>query len=108
MVKAKEVKPTMNIGKLAIRIEKRWIMRDSPVQQIDCLEVFRCRGRLRVQENFGTRVKIERADIARRRTFDCVFLAWRKFGLQLIGNRLRDLALNGEHVRQIAVISLPP
>src|ERR1700756_5272131 len=99
MVEAKEVKPAMSVGKLAICLEKRWILRDSPVKQIDCLEVFHFLGRLRVQENFGTRVKIERADIARRRTFDCLFFAWRKFGLQLIGNRLRDLALNGEYIR---------
>src|SRR5205823_12156111 len=94
MVEAEEVKPIMSVGKLAIRIEKRWIMRDSPVQQIDCLELFCCPGRLRVQKNFGARVKIERADVGRRRTFDCLFFTWRKFSLQLIGNRLCDLALN--------------
>src|SRR4030095_2875013 len=99
MVDAKEVKPTMSVGKLAIRIEKRRITRDSPVQQIDCLELFRCPGRVRVQKNFGARVEIERADVARRRTFDGVLFAWRKLCLQLFGNRLRDLALNRKHVR---------
>src|SRR5260370_14606671 len=108
MVLAKEVKLIMKQDELEIGIEKRWIMRDSPVQQIDCLEVFRCPGRLRVQKNFGARVKIERADVGRRGTFDGVLFAWRKFGLQLIGNRLRNLALNRKHVRQIAVIRLPP
>src|SRR5438034_7454507 len=104
MIDAKEVKPIMSVGELEIGIEKRWITRDSPVQQIDCLEVIR----VRVQKNFGARVKIERANLGRRGTFDGVLFAWRKFGLQLIGYRLRDLALNREHVRQIAVISLPP
>src|SRR6266404_4592323 len=103
MVDAKEVKPTMNAGELAIGIQKRWITRDSLVQQIDCLELF-----VFPQKNFGARVKIERADVARRGTFDGVLFAWRKFCLQLFGNRLRDLALNRKHVRQIAVISLPP
>ena len=39
---------------------------------------------------------------------DCLLFMWRKFGLQLVGNRLRDLALNGKDVRQFAVISLRP
>ena len=38
MIEAKEVKRIMSVGELAIGIEKRWIMRDSLVQQIDCLE----------------------------------------------------------------------
>src|SRR4030095_10232432 len=99
MVDAKEVKPTMSVSELAIGIEKRWITRDSPVKQIDCLELFRCPGRLRVQKNFCARVEIERDDVARRRTFDGVLFAWRKLGLQLFRNRLRDLALNRKHVR---------
>jgi hypothetical protein len=28
--------------------------------------------------------------------------------LQLVGNRFGDLALNGEHIRQIAIIGLSP
>ena len=104
MIDAKEVKPTMSVGELAIRIEKRWIMRDSPVQQIDCLDVIR----VRVQKSFGARVKIERANLGRRGTLDGALFAWRKVGLQLFGNRLRDLALNRKHVRQIAVMRLFP
>src|SRR6266487_415606 len=104
MIDAKEVKPIMSVGELEIGIEKRWITRDSPVQQIDCLEVIR----VRVQKNFGARVKIERANLGRRGTFDGVFFTRRKLCLQLFSNRLRDLALNGEHVGQIAVISLGP
>src|SRR5437588_12817861 len=99
MVDGNEVKPTMSAGKLAMGIEKRWITRDSLGEQIARLEVIRF---------LGARVKIERADVGRRGTFDGVLFAWRKVGLQLFGNRLRDLALNREHVRQIAVISLPP
>src|SRR4030095_17149362 len=108
MVDAKEVKPIVSLGELAICIEKRWIMRDSLVQQIDCLELFCCPGRRRLEKNFAARVKIERADVGRRGAFDGVLFAWRKLGLQLFGNRARDLALNREHVRQIAVISLGP
>src|SRR6266480_3157968 len=109
MVDAKEIKRVMSVGELAIRIKKRWITRDSLVQQIDRLEGIPFPDRRRPQKNiFGARVEIERADVARRRTLDCVLFTRRKFSLQLISNRLRDLALNGEHVRQIAVICLPP
>src|SRR6266536_1544061 len=109
MVDAKKIKRVMSEGELAIGIEKGWITRDSLVQQIDRLEGIRFPDRRRPQHNiFGARVEIERADIARRVTFDGVLFTWRKFCLQLISNRLCDLALNGEHVRQIAVISLGP
>src|SRR5207249_280429 len=109
MVGAKKIKRVMSVGELAIRIEKRWITRDSLVQQIDRLEGIRFPDRRRPQKNiFGARVEIERADVARRRTLDCVLFTRRKFGLQLIRNRLRDLALNREHVRKIAVIGLSP
>src|SRR4029453_12715800 len=108
MVDAKEVKPTMRVSELALGIEKRWITRDSPVKQIDCLELLRCPGRRRLEKNFGARVKIKRADVGRRRTIDGVLFAWRKVGLQLFSNRLCDLRLNGEPLRQVAGISLSP
>ena len=56
----------------------------------------------------GTSVEIERGDLARRRTFDFTLFICRELGVKLLGNRLRDLTLNGEYVRKIAVISLPP
>src|SRR6058998_3216930 len=109
MVGAKKIKRVMSVGELAIRIEKGWITRDSLIQQIDHPEGIRFLDRAWRQKNiFGARVEIERADVARWRTLDCVLFTRRKFSLQLISNRLRDLALDGEHVRQIAVISLPP
>src|SRR5439155_5523283 len=109
MVDAKEIKRVMGEGELAIRIKKRWITRDSLVQQIDRLKGIRFPDRRRPQKNiFGARVEIEGADVARWRTLDCVLFTRRKFCLQLIGNRLRDFTLNSEHVRQIAVISLGP
>src|SRR5438034_4001319 len=37
MVDPIEIKLIMSKGQLAIRIEKRWVARDSPVQQIDSL-----------------------------------------------------------------------
>src|SRR5207247_8460481 len=109
MVEAVKIKRVMSVGELTIRIEKRWITRHSLVQQIDRLEAIRfLPGAYRQKNIFGARVKIERADVARRRTLDCLLFTRRKFGLQLVRDRLRDLALDGEHVREIAVIRLPP
>src|SRR5438552_17662965 len=109
MVEAVKIKRVMSVGKLAIRIEKRWITRHSLVQQIDRLEAIRFPpGAYRQKNIFGARVEIERADVARRRTLDCVLFTRRKFCLQLIRNRLRDLTLTGEHVGQIAVMTLSP
>jgi len=82
MVLAKKIKRVMSESELAISIEKRWITRDSPVQQIDCLELFRFPDQALRQKNiFGVRVEIERADVARRRTLDCVLFTRRKFSL---------------------------
>src|SRR4029453_14638007 len=110
MVEAKEVKQIMSVGELAVRLEKRWVTRDGLVQQISCLQQFRSRGTAKAcQKNkFSASVKIEGGNVARRGGFDCSFLTWRKLGLQLVGNRLRNLTLNREHIRQIAVISLSP
>src|SRR6266516_6139415 len=109
MVEAVKIKRVMSVGELTIRIEKRWITRHSLVQQIDRLEAIRFPpGAYRRKNIFGARVEIERADVARRVTFDCVLFTRRKFSLQLVGNSLCDLTLNGEHVRQIAVITLGP
>src|SRR4029450_8768180 len=111
MVVAKQVKEVVSPGELAIRIEKRWITRDSLIQQLGPLEqisfIVAAKGRVQ-KKILGARVQIERGDIACRGTFDCVFLSWRKFCPQLFRNRLCDLALNGEYVGGIAIISLPP
>src|ERR1700730_1834784 len=42
------------------------------------------------------------------RLCDSCFLAWRHSSLQLVGNRLSNLTLNGEHIREIAIVSLRP
>ena len=64
MVEAKEIKPVMSVGELAIGIEKRWIARDSLVQQIDCLQKSSSAAIAGQKKIFGARVKIESDDIA--------------------------------------------
>src|SRR5947209_19486675 len=100
MVDAKEIKRVMSEGELAIRIKKRWITRDSLVQQIDRLEGICFPDRPRPQKNiFSARVDIERADVARRRTLDCGLLTRRQLSIHRIGTPLRNVTLSCELVR---------
>src|SRR5204862_6839389 len=57
---------------------------------------------------FGVRVQIKRSDVGRRRLFNSTLLAWRKLGLELIGDGFCDFALNSENVGQSAIVSLRP
>src|SRR4030095_17079703 len=111
MVVAQQVKEVVSPGELAIRIEKRWIACDTLIQQLDPLEqislVVAAKGRVQ-KKILGARVQIERENIACWGTFDCVFLSWRKFCLQLLRNRLCDLGLNGKYVGGVAIIGVPP
>src|SRR6266567_1676221 len=111
MVVASAIKRIMRLCQPAIGLEKRWVTRDSLGQQIDGLQVIRfpCTAPGRSQKKiFGARVEIEGGDVVCRGTFDCAFFAWRKFCLQLVGDRLCDLTLNGEHVGEIAIVRLRP
>src|SRR6266480_810106 len=109
MVGPKEIKRVMSPGELAVRIDKRWVSRNGLVQQIDRLQQILSLSAGRPQKKIlGARVEIECADVARRRAFDGVLFSWRELRLQLIGNCLCDLALNCEHIREIAVVGLRP
>src|SRR4029077_13292433 len=57
---------------------------------------------------FGSRVEIEGGNVGRRRAFDCDLFTWRKLGLKLLGNRLRDFTLDREDIGQIAVVGFRP
>src|SRR5438874_7478530 len=100
----------MSPGYQAIGIEKCRIAGDGLVQQIDrwqqnCLAVVYA---LLHKKVFGSRVEIECGDIGCWLTFDGVLFNRRKCYLQLLRNCLRNVAVNGKHVGEIAVVSLPP
>src|ERR1043166_8967556 len=108
MVDALEIKLIMSEGQLAIRIEKRWIARDGPVQQIDSLHEIRCPAGFPQKNIIGSRIKIESNEIAGRFALNGKFLSGCNFGMKLVSDFLRDLALDCEHVVQIAVILFNP
>src|SRR5207244_6568480 len=59
-------------------------------------------------ESFGTLVKVERRNISRRHLLNRRLFTRRDFGLELVGDRFGDLALNSEHVCEIAIVVLRP
>src|SRR6266498_5216801 len=107
MVDPIEIKLIVSKGQLAIRIQKRWVARDSPVQQIDCLPIIRFK-RFPKKDVIGARIKIESNEIAGRAALNGQFLSGCNFGMKLLGDFLRDLTLDCEQVIQIAVVLFDP
>ena len=112
MIEAKEIKRVMSVGELAIGLEKRRIMRDawfSRSSGLGAVFAFRSIEVRRQQKIFGARVEIKGAQIGCRWSLDGQFS---QRGEILACNCsaivLRDLTLDGEHVRQIAIVCFRP
>ena len=56
----------------------------------------------------GTQIKIVRSHVAGGLFVHNCFLARRKFGPQLVGDGLSDLALNREHISQFVIVCFRP
>src|SRR5437763_17091805 len=100
----------MSPGELTIRIEKRWIARHSLVQQIDCLTEIRhpaAKGCSR-KHMTGARIESESDEIAGRPALNRQSLSSRDFGVKLLSDFLRNLALDGEQIVQIAIVLFRP
>src|SRR5436309_14260637 len=110
MVQATMVKLVMSPGELTIRIEKRWITRHSLVQQVDYLHQIRylaTKGCPR-KHMTGARIEIESDEIAGRPALNGRFLSGRDFGVKLLSDFLRNLALDRKQVVQIAIVLFRP
>src|SRR6476661_2986634 len=111
MVVASEVNGVMSEGELAKRIEKRWITGHSLIQQLDPLEQIRfcLTTKARTQNKiFRAVIEIEGCEIGSRPALNGQFLSGRDFGVKLLSYFLRNLALDREHLIQIAVVFLCP
>src|SRR5436309_1233851 len=60
------------------------------------------------KELLRPQVKIVSSKICRRCLLNRGFFARRNFGLELVGDAFGDLALNGKHISQVAIIGLGP
>src|SRR5438128_5696813 len=108
MVDALEIKLIMSKGQLAIRIEKRWVARDSPVQQIDSLREILWSAVFLQKNIIGARIQIKSNEIPSRLALNGLFLSGCNFDMKLRGDFLRDLALDCEQVIQIAIVLFDP
>src|SRR5437899_490711 len=108
MVDAIEIKLIMSKGQLAIRIEKRWVARDSPVQQIDSLPKIQYLAPSLQKNIIGARIQIKSNEITSRLALNRQLFSGCNFGMKLPSDFLRDLALDCEKVVQIAVILFDP
>jgi hypothetical protein len=86
-------------------------MRDSLGQQIGRLQQIPlrapCKGRSQ-KKVFGAAIKIEGGEISGWWAFNCQLLSGRDFGVKLLCDPLGDLALDSEHVFQIAIVFFCP
>src|SRR5205809_5737179 len=110
MVQATMVKLVMSPGELTIRIEKRWITRHSLVQQVDYLhQILYLAAKRCPQKNIiGSGIKIKSNEIAGRPALNGRFLSGRDFGVKLLSDFLRNLALDRKQVVQIAIVLFRP
>src|SRR5438067_741955 len=98
----------MSEGQLAIRIQKRRVARDSPVQQNDSLSKIQYLAPSLQKNIIGARIQIKSNEIPGRFALNGHFLSRCNFGMKLVSDFLRDLALDCEHVVQIAVVLFDP
>ena len=103
-----EIKLIMNESQLAIRLQKRWVAGDSPVQRMDCLREILWSAVFPRKNIIGARIKIESNEIPSRLALNGLFLSGCNFIMKLRGDFLRDLALDCEQVIQIAVVLFDP
>ena len=111
MLVAEEINAVVSRGEQAISLKERGVTGHCLFQKIDRLQHIRevLRAETNIQQKaLGLRVKIEGCDIGGRGTFDRIYFTRRKLCLKLISDCLRDLALDGKHIGQIAIIGLRP
>src|SRR5437762_3422202 len=106
-----EIKLVVCVAQLAVSKKESGIARQSLVEQIyrlkNAFTTHRAKSCAK-QEILRAAVEIKRGDVVCRGTLDRALFARRKLSLELVSNRLCDLALNGEHIREIAIVSLRP
>src|SRR4029453_10340226 len=112
-IPAIEVNVVVSPGQLAIRLEKRRVTGDSLIQQIGRLEQTRLPGASRAhnsiqKKSFGAAIKIEGSEIGCWWSLNGKFLRSGDFGIKALCDFLRDLALDREHVFQIAIVLFRP
>src|SRR5581483_1545646 len=111
MVKTEKINSIVRTCEFSVGQEEERVARDRLVKQLDSLEqvFFGARAeRNAVDEVFGTQIKIVSHDVGGGRFLNGSPLCGGGFRSQLVGDCLRDLALEREYVAQIPIIFLRP
>src|SRR5438045_1639987 len=112
MIKPKKVKAIVHAGQLAPGQKKCRIAFHCLIEQLSRLHEVAARQGIKSHgaepKRLRPSVKVERSEIGSWSLLDRRFFRRRKFGLQLISDRFRDFALDGEDVGEIAIIGLGP
>ena len=101
----------MSVRELVICKREGGIPFDCLIQQTNGLEQalrLRRTDKRSRDERFGPNVQIVRSKISRWSLLDGRFLFGRKRGFKLGNDLFRKLALNREHVGEVAIVRLPP
>src|SRR4029077_14143815 len=61
-----------------------------------------------IDELLCAKIKIIGGEVLCRSLLDRCFLLWRELGLELIGDHLRNLALNCKNIGQVAIVDFRP
>ena len=111
VINVEEIKLIVHVGQKAVSGHKPRVAFDRLVKQTSSLQKMWFQLSVKtmvVRDWLCSHVETKRNQVACGSPLDRRSFARCKFRLQLVGNRFRDLALNGEKIGKVAVISLCP
>src|SRR5947208_7804711 len=99
-------------GELAVSQEKRRIAGQGLIKKLHRLKKILSLARRAniavIKKSFRPQIEIVRGDVSGRPFIDGTLFLRRELGLKLISDGLRNLALDGEDIRQVSIIFLRP
>ena len=112
MIEVIEIYCIVRVGELTMSEEKCRVARYRLIKKLHrfkkIISLARGVNAAVIEEFFCSQEEIVGSEVRRRALVDCTLFLWRKFGLKLIRNFLGNLALDGEHIGQIAIVFLRP
>ena len=111
MVVLRRIQHAVSIDELVVGLEKGGVSRYGMIKKLNRLShdlLLRRMKSVSEEQSLGPGVEVEGGQVGGGRLFDRRLLARRKLRLELFGNGFSNLALDREHIGQIAIVSLRP
>src|SRR5262249_50344702 len=111
MVAQHRKRPAVSKDELVVGLEKGWVSPHGLIKKLNRLLHVLLISRTeadREEPTLGLSIKVESGQVGGGRFFNRRLLVRRKLRLQLLGDGLGDLALDGEDIRQVAIVGLGP